>query len=150
SVLLEFRVFEDFDRPVDLSAKLIGWRAGPGAIRAGQRDQQQGEERERTGETSHRSNLLRLHLAEDIFRQQLLEVYRCLDLTDLSVGPDHLVRAARADPEVLLAVQALRLDRGVRVFPELDFFLPPERAARLGVVVPVRARPPVPDAAGRP
>src|SRR5437870_4099009 len=56
SILLEFRVFEDFDRPVDLSAKLIGWRAGPGAIRAGQRDQQQGEERERTGETSHRSN----------------------------------------------------------------------------------------------
>src|SRR5437660_1045685 len=40
SVLLELRVFEDLDRPVDLGAKLIGRRPGPGPIRAGQRDQQ--------------------------------------------------------------------------------------------------------------
>jgi len=54
SVLLELRVFEDLDRPVDLGAKLIGRRPGPGPIRAGQRDQQQGEERERAGEKGHR------------------------------------------------------------------------------------------------
>src|SRR5207245_1189280 len=146
SILLEFRVFEDFDRPVDLSAKLIDWRAGPGAIRAGQRDQQQGEERERTGEPSHRSNLLRLHLAEDIFRQQLREVYRCLDLTDLSVWSDDLVRAALDGPDVLLADQALRLDRGDRVFLELDVFLHSERDASLVVVETDRLDPPDLDA----
>src|SRR3989442_728486 len=58
SVLLELRVFEDLDRPVDLGAKLIGRRAGPGPIRAGQRNQQQGEERERAGEKGHRWSLL--------------------------------------------------------------------------------------------
>src|SRR5882672_9430093 len=67
-----------------------------------------------------------LHLAEDILRQQLLEIDGRLDLTDLAVRPDDLVRAPRADADVLLADQPLCLDRGDRVLLELDARLHPE------------------------
>src|SRR5882672_735911 len=58
-------------------------------------------------------------LAEDVFRQQLFEVYGRFHLADLAAGRDDLVRAARADPYVLLADQTLGLDRRDRVFLQL-------------------------------
>src|SRR5882672_2819673 len=61
------------------------------------------------------------HLAEDVLRQEFLEVHGRLHLADLAAGRDDLVRAARTDPHVLLADQTLGLDRRDRVHPaDLD------------------------------
>src|SRR5439155_27292386 len=71
------------------------------------------------------------NLAEDVFRQQLLEIDRWLHFTNLSVRRNDLVRAARADANVLLADQALGLDRRDRVLLELDGGLEPQHDAGL-------------------
>src|SRR5215510_291004 len=87
-----------------------------------------------------------LDFAEYILRQQLLEVDGRLDLADLSVRPDDLVRAARADPDVLLADQSLGLDRRDRVFLELDARLHPQGDPGLVVGQADRLHPPDLDA----
>src|SRR6267143_2023370 len=74
------------------------------------------------------------HLAEDVLRQQLLEVHGRLHLADLAAGLDDLVRAARTDPHVLLADQTLGLDRRDRVFLQLHVLVHPQLDAGLVVV----------------
>src|SRR6267143_2698046 len=81
------------------------------------------------------------HLAEDVLRQQLLEVHGRLHLADLSAGRDDLVRAARTDPHVLLADQTLGLDRRDRVLLQLDALLHAQDHARLVVVEADRVHP---------
>src|SRR2546421_12975889 len=81
------------------------------------------------------------HLAEDVLRQQLLEIHGRLHLADLSAGRDDLVRAARTDPHVLLADQTLGLDRRDRVLLQLDAGLHAQDHARLVVVEAERVHP---------
>src|SRR6266436_2726949 len=81
------------------------------------------------------------HLAEDVLRQQLLEVHGRLHLADLAAGRDDLVRAARTDPHVLLADQTLGLDRRDRVLLQLDALLHAQDHARLVVVEADRVHP---------
>src|SRR5438094_3911242 len=90
--------------------------------------------------------LLSLHLAEDVFRQQLFEIDGRLDLTDLAVRPDELVRTARADADVFFADQPLRLDRRDRILLELDTLLHPEGDPGLVVGQADRLDPPDFDA----
>src|SRR2546428_7685519 len=78
------------------------------------------------------------HLAEDVFRQQLFEVYGRFHLADLAAGLDDLVRAPWADPHVLLADQTLGLDRRDRVFLQLHAVPHAQQHARLVVVEPDR------------
>src|SRR5687768_1667974 len=63
---------------------------------------------------------MQLDLAEDVLGQQLFEVHGRLHLADASVGLDELVRAARADADVLLADEPLGLDGRDGVFLQLD------------------------------
>src|SRR6266850_3173756 len=81
------------------------------------------------------------HLAEDVFRQQLLEVYGRLHLADLAAWLNDLVRAARTDPHVLLADQTLGLDRRDRVFLQLHALVHAQLDARLVVVEADRVHP---------
>src|SRR5882762_3760055 len=81
------------------------------------------------------------HLAEDVLRQQLLEVHGRLHLADLAAGLDDLVRAARTDPHVLLADQTLGLDRRDRVFLQLHALVHAQLDARLVVVEADRVHP---------
>src|SRR5437867_5858090 len=78
-------------------------------------------------------DLLALHLAEDVLGQQLLEIHRRLDFTDLAVRGNDLLGPARADPYVLFPDQPLRLDRRDRVFLKLDPGLDAKRDAGLVV-----------------
>src|SRR3989441_3542473 len=75
-----------------------------------------------------------LDLAEDVFRQQLLEVDGRLDLSDSATGRDDLLGPARADAHVLLPDQSLRLDRRDRVLLQLDPSTDPEGHERLVVL----------------
>src|SRR3989441_5795981 len=75
-----------------------------------------------------------LDLAEDVFRQQLLEVDGRLDLPDPATGRDDLLGPARADAHVLLPDQPLRLDRRHRVLLQLDPSTDPEGHERLVVL----------------
>src|SRR5712664_1073944 len=81
------------------------------------------------------------HLAEDVLRQEFLEVHGRLHLADLAAGRDDLVRAARTDPHVLLADQTLGLDRRDRVLLQLDALLHAQDHARLVVVEADRVHP---------
>src|SRR5947209_978313 len=81
------------------------------------------------------------HFAEDVLRQQLLEVHGGLHLADLSAGRNNLIRTARTDPHVLLADQTLGLDRRDRVLLQLDALLHAQGHARLIVVEADRVHP---------
>src|SRR5262249_12203536 len=99
---------------------------------AGDRPARRGAARRaRTLERTRSSTPPALHLAEDVFRQQLLEIDGRLNLTDLTPGADGLVRAARADPIVLRAAHPFRFDRRDRVLLELDARLQPQGDPRL-------------------
>src|SRR5688500_8071014 len=86
-----------------------------------------------TRTTRRRSDFMdaSLHLAEDVLRQQLLEVHRRLDLPDTPAGLDELVGAAGADAHEFLADQALGLDGRDRILLQLDVPLNTEGGARL-------------------
>src|SRR5438094_9367025 len=75
-----------------------------------------------------------LDLAEDVFRQQLLEVDGRLDLSDPATGRDDLLGPARADAHVFLPDQPLRLDRRDRILLQLDPSTDPEGHERLVVL----------------
>src|SRR5207253_11426468 len=74
-----------------------------------------------------------LDFAEDILREQLLEIDGRLGLADPAVRSDDPLRTAGADADVLLADQTLRLDRGDGVLWQLD--APIDDEHHLGLVV---------------
>src|SRR5713101_7010085 len=71
------------------------------------------------------------HLAEDVLREQLLEIDGGLDLADTSIGGNDLLRAARADADVPLTDQPLGLDRGDRILLDLHAPVEAEHHPRL-------------------
>src|SRR6266508_804365 len=54
TVLFELGVIQDFDRPVDLGAELVGRHTRPDPARAGEDERQRSGKRECVGETGHR------------------------------------------------------------------------------------------------
>src|SRR5215470_6403490 len=82
------------------------------------------------------------HLAENVFRQQLLEVDGRLHLPNLAARLNDLVRSPRADPHIFFADQPLRLDRRDRVFLESDAFVDTQHHASLVIVEADRLHPP--------
>src|SRR5262245_60064852 len=68
--------------------------------------------RARMRRAARRTRPMTLHLAEDVLRDQLLEVDGRFDLRESAAGGHQLVRASRADLDELLADETLRLDGG--------------------------------------
>src|SRR5262245_47567289 len=71
------------------------------------------------------------YFAEDIFREELLEVHRSFDLADAPTRRNDLLRAARAVPYELLADQTLGLDGGDGVLLKLHVTVEAKHHARL-------------------
>src|SRR5437016_6151478 len=74
-----------------------------------------------------------LHFTDEVHREQLVEIDRRLGLPDPAVRAVDPPRAPRADADVLLAGQALGLDRGVPIVRQLAALIDQEH--HLGLVV---------------
>src|SRR5262245_8469131 len=83
-----------------------------------------------------------LDFPEHVLGDELLEIHRGFDLPDAPTGLDELFRGSWTDANEFLADEPLRLDRGDRVFLQLNIRVQPEHDVRLVVVEPDRFHPP--------